>query len=64
MANAWSELVGKVYRENKHKKGYRLQDAMKDAKKFWKKVTPSHTAHKRHARSSRRSRKSRRTRRH
>ena len=62
MANAWSQLVGKVYRENKHKKGYRLQDAMKDAKKFWKKVTPSHTAHKRRSSSS--SRRSRRTRRH
>ncbi len=62
MANAWSQLVGKVYREKKHIKGYRLQDAMKDAKKFWKKVTPSHTAHKRQSHG--RSRKQRRTRRH
>lgn len=61
MANEWSKLVGKVYRDNKHKAGYKLQDAMKDAKKFYKKVAPS-TAHKR--RSHRSSRKHRRTRRH
>lgn len=36
MANAWSKLVKKVYYDNKHKPGYKLQDAMKDAKKFWK----------------------------
>lgn len=61
MANEWSKLVGKVYRENKHKAGYRLQDAMNDAKKFYKKVAPSNTAHKR--RSHRASRKHRKTRR-
>lgn len=56
MANAWSTLVGKVYRENKHKKGYKLQDAMHDAKKFWK---PSgKTA------NNKRSRKNRKTKRH
>ncbi len=59
MANEWSKLVGKVYRENKHKPGYKLQDAMHDAKKFYKKVTPSGTAHKK--RSHRASRKHRRT---
>ena len=36
MANEWSKLVKKVYDENKHKAGYKLQHAMKDAKKFWK----------------------------
>ncbi len=36
MANAWSKLVKKVYYENKHKSGYKLQNAMQDAKKFWK----------------------------
>jgi hypothetical protein len=59
MANEWSKLVGKVYRENKHKAGYKLQNAMKDAKKFYKKVTPSHTAHKRRSRGASRKRRTR-----
>jgi Sec-independent protein translocase protein TatA len=34
--NAWSKLVQKTYSENKHKAGYKLKNAMKDAKKVYK----------------------------
>jgi hypothetical protein len=36
--SAWTDLVKKVYDENKEKSGYRLGDAMKAAKKLYKKV--------------------------
>jgi hypothetical protein len=34
--NKWAELVSKTFQENKHKVGYKLKNAMKDAKKVWK----------------------------
>uniref|UniRef100_A0A6C0KKU9 Uncharacterized protein n=1 Tax=viral metagenome TaxID=1070528 RepID=A0A6C0KKU9_9ZZZZ len=34
--NKWTELVTKTFEENKHKAGYKLKNAMKDAKKVWK----------------------------
>jgi hypothetical protein len=38
MATEWTKLVQKIYNENKDKKGgYKLGDAMKDAKKVYKK---------------------------
>jgi hypothetical protein len=33
---AWTDLVKKIYNENKHKKGYKLGMAMKGAKKIYK----------------------------
>lgn len=61
MANEWSKLVKKVYDDNKHKAGYKLQDAMKDAKKFWKgsnnKSVKKHRGSRRHRRSTRRHRR-------
>ena len=34
--NAWAKLVQKTYNDNKHKAGYKLKNAMKDAKKVYK----------------------------
>ena len=34
---AWTDLVSKFFKENKHKEGYKLKDAMVDAKKVYKK---------------------------
>ena len=36
MAESWLECVKRVYSENKAKPGYKLKDAMKDAKKQYK----------------------------
>ena len=36
--SAWTDLVKKVYDENKSTVGYKLGDAMKAAKKLYKKV--------------------------
>ena len=36
----WTQLVKKTYAKNKHKKGYKLKHAMKDAKKVYKKKKP------------------------
>jgi hypothetical protein len=33
---AWTDLVKKTYEKNKHKSGYKLGDAMKDASKMKK----------------------------
>ena len=33
---AWTDLVTKVYNENKSKPGYKLKNAMKDAAKIYK----------------------------
>ena len=33
---AWTDLVKKIYGENKHKKGYKLGHAMKAGKKIYK----------------------------
>lgn len=41
---AWTDLVKKVYNENKGKAGYKLGDAMRDAKKQYKKPSASATA--------------------
>lgn len=40
----WTDLVKKVYSENKGKPGYKLGDAMRDAKKQYKKPSSSSTA--------------------
>lgn len=34
--SAWTDLVTKVYNENKSKPGYKLKNAMKDAAKIYK----------------------------
>jgi hypothetical protein len=34
--SAWTDLVKKVYDENKSKPGYKLKNAMKDAAKIYK----------------------------
>jgi hypothetical protein len=34
--NDWAKLVQKTYNDNKHKAGYKLKNAMKDAKKVYK----------------------------
>jgi hypothetical protein len=62
MANEWSKLVKKVYDDNKHKAGYKLQHAMKDAKKFWKgssnnKSVKKQRGSRRHPRGTRRHRR-------
>uniref|UniRef100_A0A6C0H4R0 Uncharacterized protein n=1 Tax=viral metagenome TaxID=1070528 RepID=A0A6C0H4R0_9ZZZZ len=33
----WTDLVKKVYNENKHKHGYMFKNALKDAAKIYKK---------------------------
>lgn len=38
---AWTDLVSRIYKENKHKPGYKLKNAMKDAKKVYKKSKSS-----------------------
>ena len=45
----WTDLVKKIYNNNKHKHGYKLKNAMKDAKKVYKKH--SHTS-KKHSHTS------------
>jgi hypothetical protein len=40
---AWTDLVTKVYNENKSKPGYKLKNAMKDAAKIYKR-SPTATA--------------------
>jgi len=35
---AWTDLVKKIYGENKHKKGYKLGHAMKAGKKIYKTI--------------------------
>jgi hypothetical protein len=44
----WTKLVQKIYNENKSKPGYKLGDAMKDAKKVYKKdaVEPKNKSNK------------------
>ena len=36
--NEWAKTVKRVYDENKHKEGYKLKDAMHDAKAVYKPV--------------------------
>ncbi len=36
--NEWAKTVKRVYDENKHKDGYKLKDAMHDAKAVYKPV--------------------------
>jgi hypothetical protein len=36
--NEWAKLVQKTYNDNKHKAGYKLGNAMKDAKKVYKSI--------------------------
>ena len=40
----WNKLVSKTYAQNKHKPGYKLKDAMMDAKKVYKKQPAGTTA--------------------
>jgi len=40
----WTQLVTKVYNENKSKPGYKFKNAMKDAAKIYKKKGPSTAA--------------------
>jgi hypothetical protein len=40
----WTQLVTKVYNENKSKPGYKFKNAMKDAAKIYKKQGPSTAA--------------------
>jgi len=54
--NAWAKLVKKVYEENKHKAGYMLKDAMRDAKKLYK-PSATKTAKKHHKKSAKKHRK-------
>ena len=46
--NDWIKLVKKTYEENKKKPGYRLDDAMKDAKKARAAMKKGHKGHKGH----------------
>jgi hypothetical protein len=39
---AWTKLVSSIYRQNKSRKGFRLGDAMKLAKKQYKKGSRKH----------------------
>ena len=67
--NAWSKLVQKTYNDNKHKAGYKLRNAMKDAKKIYKtfknqggadkdeKKNKSRKSHNKSAKKSRKNRK-------
>lgn len=38
--SAWTDLVKQVYNENKSKPGYKLGDAMKEARLLYKKGSP------------------------
>ena len=44
--NEWAKTVKRVYDENKHKAGYKLKDAMRDAKKVYKPVGQKKVVHK------------------
>jgi hypothetical protein len=57
--SAWTNLVSQMYKKNKGKPGYKLKNAMKDAKKIYKPMGKTMKPCK-----SRKSRKSRKTRRH
>jgi hypothetical protein len=57
---AWTDLVKKVYNENKSKPGYKFKNAMKDAAKIYKNGS---TGTKTPSKKSRKHRKSRRNRR-
>lgn len=41
MANTWVQLVTKTYHDNKSKKNYSFKQAIKDAKKIYKKTSSS-----------------------
>jgi hypothetical protein len=54
--NEWAKTVKRVYDQNKHKAGYKLKDAMRDAKKVYKPVGQKKDVHKtakKHHRKSR-----------
>jgi hypothetical protein len=42
----WTDLVKKIYAGNKHKPGYKLGNAMKDAKKIYRKTAKAPGARK------------------
>jgi hypothetical protein len=42
----WTDLVKKIYAGNKHKPGYKLGHAMKDAKKIYRKTAKAPGARK------------------
>ena len=58
----WNNLVQKIYNENKHKKGFKLKNAMKMASPIWKNSKKNYTSQKtkRQKRGKRRSRGTRR----
>lgn len=55
--SAWTNLVSQMYKKNKGKPGYKLKNAMKDAKKVYKPMGAT-------MKKSKKGRKSRKTRRH
>lgn len=64
---AWTDLVSKIYKQNKGKPGYKLKNAMVDAKKVYKAPAAGEEKKSRKSRKSKKSRKSgksRKTRRH
>ena len=65
--STWTDLVNKTYNENKHKRGYFLKHALKDAKKVYnsgssdvKKVIEKKPKGKSQKRSKRKMRKTQR----
>ena len=60
--SGWTDLVQKIYNENRHKKGFNLENAMKIASPIWKKskknsiskMTETKKGSRRKKRSSRR----------
>jgi len=53
----WQDLVKKTYAGNKHKPNYKLGDAMKDAKKIYKKGGTKSVAEKSKKNTSRKGKK-------
>lgn len=63
--SAWTDLVKQVYNENKGKPGYKLGDAMKEARQRYKKGAPAvvEVAPSKKSRKSRKGRKNKTTKR-
>jgi hypothetical protein len=57
--SAWSDLVSKIFKENKSKPGYLLKDAMKEAKKIYVKSGASAAPHKEKTKKRKGTKKSR-----
>jgi len=39
--SSWNDLIQEIYEKNKHKPGYKLKDAMKEASPIWAKMKNS-----------------------